>query len=131
MGEQTGSSIAILMGSDSDLPVMAEAAAVLRKLEVPFRLDVTSAHRSPEKAAQFAAGARDRGVKVIIAGAGHAAHLAGAMAAALNRLRTMRDAPSQLPENLTAFGIRGEGLMKLMATHPPLEERIARLQAQS
>ncbi len=54
-----------------------------------------------------------------------------AMAAALNRLRTMRDAPSQLPENLTAFGIRGEGLMKLMATHPPLEERIARLQAQS
>ena len=55
----------------------------------------------------------------------------GAMAAALNRLRTMRDAPSQLPENLTAFGIRGEGLMKLMATHPPLAERIARLQAQS
>jgi heat shock protein HtpX len=55
----------------------------------------------------------------------------GAMAAALNRLRTMRDAPSQLPENLTAFGIRGEGLMKLMATHPPLEERIARLQAES
>ena len=54
-----------------------------------------------------------------------------AMAAALNRLRTMRDAPSQLPENLTAFGIRGEGLMKLMSTHPPLEEHIARLQAQS
>jgi heat shock protein HtpX len=54
-----------------------------------------------------------------------------AMASALNRLRTMRDAPSQLPENLTAFGIRGEGMMRLMATHPPLEERIARLQAQS
>jgi len=53
-----------------------------------------------------------------------------AMAAALNRLRTMRDAPSQLPENLSAFGIRGEGMMKLMATHPPLEERIARLQRQ-
>lgn len=53
-----------------------------------------------------------------------------AMASALNRLRTMRDAPSQLPENLTAFGIRGEGMMRLMATHPPLEERIARLQAQ-
>jgi len=52
----------------------------------------------------------------------------GAMAAALNRLRTMRDAPSQLPDNLTAFGIRGEGMLKLMATHPPLEERIARLQ---
>ncbi len=54
---------------------------------------------------------------------------AGAMAAALNRLRSMRDAPSQLPGNLTAFGIRGEGMRKLMATHPPLEERIARLQA--
>jgi len=54
---------------------------------------------------------------------------AGAMASALNRLRAMRDAPSQLPANLTAFGIRGEGMLKLMATHPPLEERIARLQA--
>jgi heat shock protein HtpX len=51
-----------------------------------------------------------------------------AMASALNRLRAMRDAPSQLPDNLTAFGIRGEGMLKLMATHPPLEERIARLQ---
>ena len=54
-----------------------------------------------------------------------------AMAAALNRLRAMRDAPSQLPDNLTAFGIRGEGMLKLMATHPPLEERIARLQARA
>jgi heat shock protein HtpX len=54
---------------------------------------------------------------------------AGAMASALNRLRSMRDAPSQLPDNMTAFGIRGEGMLKLMATHPPLEERIARLQA--
>ncbi len=54
-----------------------------------------------------------------------------AMASALNRLRTMRDAPSQLPDNLTAFGIRGEGMLKLMATHPPLEERIARLQGQA
>ena len=53
-----------------------------------------------------------------------------AMASALNRLRAMRDAPSQLPDNLTAFGIRGEGMLKLMATHPPLEERIARLQGQ-
>ncbi len=54
---------------------------------------------------------------------------ATAMAAALNRLRAMRDAPSQLPDNLSAFGIRGGGMGKLMATHPPLEERIARLQA--
>lgn len=54
---------------------------------------------------------------------------AGAMASALNRLRAMRDAPSQLPQELNAFGIRGGGMLKLMATHPPLEERIARLQA--
>ena len=53
----------------------------------------------------------------------------GAMAAALNRLRAMQDAPSQLPKELNAFGIRGGGMRKLMATHPPLEERIARLQA--
>ncbi len=52
-----------------------------------------------------------------------------AMAAALNRLRTMQDARSQLPPALSAFGIRGGGLGKLLATHPPLEERIARLQA--
>jgi len=51
-----------------------------------------------------------------------------AMASALNRLKAMRDAPSQLPDSLTAFGIRGEGMLKLMATHPPLEERITRLQ---
>ena len=54
---------------------------------------------------------------------------AGAMAAALNRLRAMQDAPSQLPDSLNAFGIRGGGMRKLMATHPPLEERIARLQS--
>ena len=54
---------------------------------------------------------------------------APAMASALNRLRAMRDAPSQLPKELNAFGIRGGGMLKLMATHPPLEERIARLQA--
>ena len=53
---------------------------------------------------------------------------APAMASALNRLRSMRDAPSQLPKELNAFGIRGGGMLKLMATHPPLEERIARLQ---
>jgi len=55
---------------------------------------------------------------------------AGDMASALNRLRAMRDAPSQLPDALNAFGIRGGGMRKLMATHPPLEERIARLQGQ-
>lgn len=54
---------------------------------------------------------------------------ASAMAAALERLRAVQNAPSQLPDNLTAFGIRGEGMLKLMSTHPPLEQRIARLRA--
>jgi phosphoribosylamine---glycine ligase len=73
--------VRIVMGSDSDLPVMEEAALVLKKFGIPFEMTVASAHRSPERAMQFASGARERGVKVIIAGAGHAAHLAGVLAA--------------------------------------------------
>ena len=73
--------VGIVMGSDSDLGVMKEAAVVLKKFNVPFEITVASAHRSPERAAEFASTARDRGVKVVIAGAGHAAHLAGVMAA--------------------------------------------------
>jgi phosphoribosylamine--glycine ligase len=69
------------MGSDSDLGVMEETAAILRKFGVAFEITVASAHRTPRRAAEFAESARDRGIKVIIAGAGHAAHLAGAMAA--------------------------------------------------
>jgi phosphoribosylamine--glycine ligase len=69
------------MGSDSDLGVMEETAAILRKFGIAFEITVASAHRTPRRAAEFAESARDRGIKVIIAGAGHAAHLAGAMAA--------------------------------------------------
>ncbi len=73
--------VSIVMGSDSDLPVMEEAALMLKKFGIPFEMTVASAHRSPERAMRVAAGARERGVKVIIAGAGHAAHLAGVLAA--------------------------------------------------
>jgi phosphoribosylamine--glycine ligase len=73
--------VGIVMGSDSDLDVMKAAADVLKKFGVPFEMTVASAHRTPARAAAFAEGAKDRGVAVIIAGAGHAAHLAGAMAA--------------------------------------------------
>jgi phosphoribosylamine--glycine ligase len=73
--------VGIVMGSDSDLPVMQEAAALLKSFDIPFELTVASAHRSPERAARFAAEARQRGMRVLIAGAGHAAHLAGALAA--------------------------------------------------
>jgi phosphoribosylamine--glycine ligase len=69
------------MGSDSDLGVMEETAAILRNFGIAFEITVASAHRTPRRAAEFAASARERGIKVIIAGAGHAAHLAGAMAA--------------------------------------------------
>jgi phosphoribosylaminoimidazole carboxylase PurE protein len=77
--------VAIIMGSDSDLPVMSEAAKVLDENRVPYRVKILSAHRSPEDTAKFARGARRNGFKIIIAGAGGAAHLAG-VAASLTTL---------------------------------------------
>jgi phosphoribosylamine--glycine ligase len=73
--------VGIVMGSDSDLAVMEEAAAMLKKFGIPFEMTIASAHRSPQRAMVFAADARNRGMSVIIAGAGHAAHLAGVLAA--------------------------------------------------
>ena len=73
--------VAVLMGSDSDLPVMAECARVLEGYGIGYDVRVLSAHRSPAAAARFARDAASRGVKVIVAGAGASAHLAGVMAA--------------------------------------------------
>jgi 5-(carboxyamino)imidazole ribonucleotide mutase len=73
--------VGIIMGSDTDLPVMKEAAATLKKFEVPFEIDITSAHRSPGRTGEYARTAVERGLKVIIVGAGGAAHLAGVIAA--------------------------------------------------
>src|SRR4030065_1749030 len=73
--------VGILMGSDSDLPVMEKAAEVLREMGVPCEMDISSAHRLPEKTAHYAKTARERGIEVLIAGAGMAAHLAGVLAA--------------------------------------------------
>lgn len=73
--------VGIVMGSDSDLEIMQEAADILGRFGIPFEMTIASAHRSPRRAAEFASSACERGLKVIIAGAGHAAHLAGAMAA--------------------------------------------------
>lgn len=73
--------VGIVMGSDSDLPVMQSAVDFLKKMDVPYEITVASAHRTPERAALFASTARERGLKVIIAGAGMAAHLAGVLAA--------------------------------------------------
>jgi phosphoribosylaminoimidazole carboxylase PurE protein len=69
------------MGSDSDLPIMEEVASTLDQLQVGFEMRICSAHRSPENTAQYARDAEGRGLKVLIAGAGAAAHLAGALAA--------------------------------------------------
>jgi 5-(carboxyamino)imidazole ribonucleotide mutase len=77
----TNPQVAVLMGSDSDLPVMEKAVAALRELGVPFEVKVISAHRLPEKVEAYAKEARGRGIEVLIAGAGLAAHLAGAVAA--------------------------------------------------
>jgi len=73
--------VGILMGSDSDLPTMEEAAKILQEFDVRFALHVASAHRSPDRVARFAREAEGQGFRVLIAGAGGAAHLAGVIAA--------------------------------------------------
>ena len=73
--------VGIVMGSTSDWDTMKEATAILEELEVPHECRVVSAHRTPDLMADYARGARDRGLKVIIAGAGGAAHLPGMLAA--------------------------------------------------
>jgi 5-(carboxyamino)imidazole ribonucleotide mutase len=73
--------VSIVMGSDSDLEIMREAGKALDGFGIAYEIDVTSAHRSPDRTADYARKAADRGIRVIIAGAGGAAHLAGVIAA--------------------------------------------------
>lgn len=73
--------IALIMGSDSDMPIVEKAISVLKKLELPHSVRIMSAHRTPEKTAEFASGAERNGYGVIVAFAGKAAHLAGVIAA--------------------------------------------------
>ncbi|MCW3784845.1 5-(carboxyamino)imidazole ribonucleotide mutase [Plebeiibacterium sediminum] len=72
--------VSIIMGSTSDLPVMEKAAQVLNDLKIPFEINALSAHRTPEAVEKFAKGAEEKGIKVIIAAAGMAAHLPGVIA---------------------------------------------------
>jgi len=72
--------VSVVMGSDSDMPIMQEAINVLREFQVPCEAYLSSAHRAPARTAEFAGKAASRGVKIIIAGAGAAAHLAGVIA---------------------------------------------------
>ncbi|MBQ6848871.1 MAG: 5-(carboxyamino)imidazole ribonucleotide mutase [Clostridia bacterium] len=73
--------VGIVMGSDGDLPIIRKATDTLKALDIPFEVHIYSAHRTPAEARDFAAGARDNGFGVLIAAAGMAAHLAGAIAA--------------------------------------------------
>jgi 5-(carboxyamino)imidazole ribonucleotide mutase len=73
--------VSIIMGSTSDLPVMEAAAKFLNDMQIPFEINALSAHRTPEKVEEFSRSARDRGIRVIIAAAGMAAHLPGVIAA--------------------------------------------------
>ncbi len=73
--------VGIIMGSDSDLPIMKESASILKQFDIPYEVKIISAHRTPEVLAEYAGTALGRGLKVIIAGAGAAAHLPGVTAA--------------------------------------------------
>ncbi len=81
MSEASKARVAVYMGSDSDLPTMVEAARVLEKVGIEYELEVTSAHRTPDRTVELVRGAHGRGVRVFIVGAGAAAHLAGVVAA--------------------------------------------------
>ena len=82
MADQPQPRVGVIMGSDSDWPVMTAAAEALAEFDVPFEVGVISAHRTPQRMLDYAHGAADRGIEVIIAGAGGAAHLPGMVASA-------------------------------------------------
>ncbi len=140
--------VGIVMGSDSDLPVMEPAADLLKRFGIPFEMTVASAHRSPHRAAEFATSARDRGMKVIIAAAGYAAHLAGVLAAhttlpilgvpvdgsslqGLDSLLSTVQMPPGVPVATVTIGKPGAKNAAILAAQilalsdPALEERLA------
>jgi phosphoribosylaminoimidazole carboxylase PurE protein len=106
MKKKVGPVVSVLMGSDSDLPIMKEALETLKKFGIPYELFLTSAHRTPERTKEFAQKAEGRGVKVLIVGAGAAAHLAGVIAS-LSRLPVIG-----VPIDATSLG----GLDALLST---------------
>jgi 5-(carboxyamino)imidazole ribonucleotide mutase len=139
--------VGIIMGSDSDLPTMKEAAAVLDEFGVPYEVRVTSAHRTPRAMAAYASSARRRGLRVIIAGAGGAAHLPGMTAAytslpvigvpirtasldGLDSLLSIAQMPAGIPVATVAIGnARNAGLLavRILATsRPELQRALAR-----
>jgi len=137
--------VGIIMGSDSDLGVMRAASEVLRELDVPCEMTIASAHRTPRRVIDYVAGARARGIKVIITGAGGAAHLAGVAAAftplpiigvpvrtaslgGQDSLLSMVQMPPGVPVATVAIdGARNAGILaaQIIATgDPPLMDRL-------
>jgi phosphoribosylaminoimidazole carboxylase PurE protein len=140
--------VSIIMGSDSDLEVMNDAAKALELFEVPYEIDICSAHRSPARTSEFSRQAAARGIRVIIAGAGGAAHLAGVVAAetilpviavpiaattlgGLDALLAMVQMPAGIPVATVAIGKAGAtnaGILavQILATaDPALTSRLA------
>jgi phosphoribosylaminoimidazole carboxylase PurE protein len=144
--------VAILMGSDSDLPVMEETVKVLAEFNVPYEITVSSAHRSPERTAMYAQKAAGRGLEVIIAGAGGAAHLAGVVAShtilpvigvpmesvllGLDSLLSTVQMPGGVPVATVAIGkagARNAGILAvqiLAGKRPELKKALIRYKAQ-
>jgi 5-(carboxyamino)imidazole ribonucleotide mutase len=141
--------VGIVMGSDSDLPIMRLAYDALKEFELPAEVRVISAHRTPDDAIEYARSAADRGIRVLIAGAGGAAHLAGVLAAAtplpviavpvplanlqgLDSLLSMVQMPSGIPVATVAIaGGRNAGLLAvriLAATDEILRARVEQFQ---
>ncbi|GAB4325864.1 MAG: 5-(carboxyamino)imidazole ribonucleotide mutase [Bacteroidales bacterium] len=136
--------VSIIMGSTSDLEVMEGAAKLLNELEIPFEMNALSAHRTPDEVAEFARGLTGRGVKVVIAGAGMAAHLPGVIAAmtplpvigvpirasldGLDSLLAIVQMPPGIPVATVAInGARNAGILaaQILATgNPELESKV-------
>ena len=148
MAEQDGILVAVVVGSESDLPLVKEAVETLQDLCIPYELHIASAHRTPDRAIVLAREARGRGLRVIIAAAGSAAHLAGVLAAhttlpvigipiasgslgGLDALLATVQMPSGVPVATVAInGARNAALLAaeiLGTTDADIAERLARL----
>ena|SRR5579863_107540 len=137
--------VSIVMGSDSDLEIMNEVAKILLEFGIPHEIDITSAHRSPARTSEYSRGLKSRGVKVVVAGAGGAAHLAGVIAAettlpviavpipstsllGLDSLLAMVQMPAGIPVATVAIGKPGATNAGILAAQiiATADENIAR-----
>ncbi len=143
--------VSIVMGSDSDLPIMKQAAQILEEFYVGYEIDIVSAHRTPEKLFEFASNAHKRGIEVIIAGAGGAAHLPGMVAAisplpvigvpvkssnsidGWDSVLSILQMPGGVPVATVALnGAKNAGILAaqiISVSNPPLREKIIKYKA--